>query len=331
MSDNRKIRRRQRCPECGSLDVIKWGVRNGIQRLKCRNCKSLFSTRRKDVSKSNRFPWFRKWVSGRMTIEEISRASGYSSRQLHRWFDEYLDEYPTWNIKTTAPVYLLIDGTYYSDGHCLIVYRAENLRRTLFYRFARAEDDDEIASDLMAIREIGYEIAGITTDGGDNIVRAAEYVYPGVPRQRCMVHVRRECLNRITLQPRSPEARALKDLVLRIGDVRTANDRLWWLRSFRDWAEHNAAFACEKGARPGGQTYFVRDDLRKAYVHLKRAIPNLFTFVDHPGLPKTTNALEAFFGHLKDQLRLHRGLSETRVDNFIKWYLYFNDEKKKNK
>lgn len=331
MSDNRKIRRRQRCPECGSLDVIKWGVRNGIQRLKCRNCKSLFSTRRKDVSKSNRFPWFRKWVSGRMTIEEISRASGYSSRQLHRWFDEYLDEYPTWNIKTTAPIYLLIDGTYYSDGHCLIVYRAENLRRTLFYRFARAEDDDEIASDLMAIREMGYEIAGITTDGGDNIVRAAEYVYPGVPRQRCMVHVRRECLNRITLQPRSPEARALKDLVLRIGDVRTANDRLWWLRSFRDWDELNAAFACEKAARPGGQTYFVRDDLRKAYVHLKRAIPNLFTFVDHPGLPKTTNALEAFFGHLKDQLRLHRGLSENRVDNFIKWYLYFNDEKKKNK
>ena len=138
-------------------------------------------------------------------------------------------------------------------------------------------------------------------------------------------------LNRITLQPRSPEARALKDLVLRISDVRTANDRLWWLRSFRDWDELNAAFACEKAARPGGQTYFVRDDLRKAYVHLKRAIPNLFTFVDHPGLPKTTNALEAFFGHLKDQLRLHRGLSETRVDNFIKWYLYFNDEKKKNR
>ena len=32
-----------------------------------------------------------------------------------------------------------------------------------------------------------------------------------------------------------------------------------------------------------------------------------------------------------DCRRLHRGLSETRVDNFIKWYLYFNDEKKKNK
>ena len=111
-----------------------------------------------------------------MTIEEISKASGYSSRQLHRWFDEYLDEYPTWTIRTRTPVYLLVDGTYYSDNHCLIVYRAENIRRTLFYRFSRSEDDDEIASDLMNIRAMGYEVLGITTDGGDNIVRAVEFV-----------------------------------------------------------------------------------------------------------------------------------------------------------
>ena len=247
MSDNQKIRRRQRCPKCGSLDVIKWGVRDGAQRFKCRNCKYLFSSRRKDISKSNRFPWFRKWVSGRMTIEEISKASGYSSRQLHRWFDEYLDEYPTWTIKTTTPVYLLIDGTYYSDNHCLIVYRAENIRRTLFYRFTRAEDDDEIASDLVNIRSMGYKVIGITTDGGDNIVRGVEYVYPDVHRQRCVVHVQRECLNSITLHPRSPEARLLRNLVMKLNDVRSTNDKLYWLSMYRKWAEDNAEYACEKG------------------------------------------------------------------------------------
>ncbi len=68
---------------------------------------------------------------------------------------------------------------------------------------------------------------------------------------------------------------------------------------------------------------------REAYIHLKRAIPNLFTYIDQPEVPKTTNALEAFFGHIKDQIRSHRGLAESRIDNFIKWYLFFNDEKKK--
>ena len=35
MSDKSKIRRRQRCPKCGSLDVNKWGIRNGVQRFGC--------------------------------------------------------------------------------------------------------------------------------------------------------------------------------------------------------------------------------------------------------------------------------------------------------
>ena len=35
----------------------------------------------------------------------------------------------------------------------------------------------------------------------------------------------------------------------------------------------------------------------------------MFKFIDHPDIPKTSNALESFFGHLKDNLRVHRGLS----------------------
>jgi hypothetical protein len=272
----------------------------------------------------------KKWVSGRMTIEEIAITSGYSSRQLHRWFDDYLDTWPSWTINTSTPIYLLIDGTYYSDGHCLIIYRAKNLRRTIFYRFATHEDDDEIASDLLNIRDLGYEVIGITTDGGDNIIRAVQYVFPHVPRQRCVVHVQRECLASITQRPRSPEARLFKNLIQQLSIVNTNNDKLWWLNQYNRWTEDNLEYVFQKGVVSySQQEYYVHNDLRKAYIHLKRALPNLFTYIDHPGVPKTTNALEAFFGHIKDQIRLHRGLAETRIDNFIKWFLFFNDEKKK--
>lgn len=332
MSDNKKIRRRLRCPQCGSLDVIKWGVRNSIQRYKCNDCKSLFTSRRKDISKFNRLPWFRKWVLGKLTVNDISKMSVYSSRQLLRWFDEYLEGYPTWAINTSHPVFLLIDGTYYSDSHCLVVYRAENLKRTLFYRFTQSEDDDEIASDLLNIKAMGYNIVGITTDGGDNIIRAVEFAFPHTPRQRCVVHVQRECLSSITLHPRSPEGRALKNIVMMLSGIKSTNDKLWWLKIYDKWVEENEEYVCEKGIRQDNQQeYFIRNDLRKAYIHLKRAIPNLFNYIDTPGLPKTTNALESFFGHVKDQIRIHRGLSEARIDNFIKWYLFFNDEKKRNR
>ena len=41
--------RHERCPECGSKDVIKWGKQSGHQRYKCRGCGALFTFRRKDV------------------------------------------------------------------------------------------------------------------------------------------------------------------------------------------------------------------------------------------------------------------------------------------
>lgn len=325
-----KIRRRQRCPKCGSLSIIRWGQRAGHQRYKCRDCGVSFVKHKAGVRQSNRLVRFRKWVLGKQTIEDIAQESGYSSRQLHRWFDEYLDTFLSWTIKTSTPIYLLIDGTYYSDNHCLIVYRAENLKRTIFYRFTTHEDDDEIASDLLNIRDLGYVVVGITTDGGDNIIRAVQYVFPNVPRQRCVVHVQRECLTSITQHPRSAEAKLFRNLVQQLSIVDTNNDKLWWLSQYSRWTEDYLEYVFQKGIISySKQEYYTHNDLRKAYIHLKRALPNLFTYIDHPGVPKTTNALEAFFGHIKDQIRQHRGLAEARIDNFLKWFLFFNDEKKK--
>ena len=327
-----KIRRRQRCPKCGSLSIIRWGTREGHQRYKCQDCGASFVKHKEGVRQSNRLVWFRKWVLGKQTVEDIANECGYSARHVHRWFDEYLDSSPSWTMNTSMPIYLLIDGTYYSDDHCLILYRAENLKRTIFYRFTTHEDQNEIAADLISIRDLGYEVIGITTDGGDNIIRAVEYVFPDVPRQRCVVHVQRDCLASITQRPRSTEAKLFRNLVQDLSICRTINDKLWWLSMYYRWEEDYKEFVFQKGVISySHQEYYVHNDLRKAYIHLKRAIPNLFTYIDHPGVPKTTNALEAFFGHIKDQIRSHRGLAESRIDNFIKWYLFFNDEKKKGK
>ena len=327
-----KIRRRQRCPKCGSLSIIRWGTREGHQRYKCQDCGASFVKHKEGVRQSNRLVWFRKWVLGKQTVEDIANECGYSARHIHRWFDEYLDSSPSWTMNTSMSIYLLIDGTYYSDDHCLILYRAENLKRTIFYRFTTHEDQNEIAADLISIRDLGYEVIGITTDGGDNIIRAVEYVFPDVPRQRCVVHIQRDCLASITQRPRSTEAKLFRNLVQDLSICRTVNDKLWWLNMYYRWEEDYKEFVFHKAVVSySHQEYYVHNDLRKAYIHLKRAIPNLFTYIDHPGVPKTTNALEAFFGHIKDQIRSHRGLAESRIDNFIKWYLFFNDEKKKGK
>lgn len=129
--------RRSRCPKCGSLDAIKRGTQCDCQRFKCKDCGIGFTPNRPDVSLSNRFVWFRKWISGMQRIEDIARESGYSSRQLRRWFDEYLEEYPTWSINTIRPIYLLTEGTFYSDNHCLVVCRAASVLEQNAFRSFR--------------------------------------------------------------------------------------------------------------------------------------------------------------------------------------------------
>ena len=63
--------------------------------------------------------------------------------------------------------------------------------------------------------------------------------------------------------------------------------------------------------------------VRRAYVHIKKALPDMFHFLDNPRVSKTTNALESFFGHLKENVTLHRGMSYKHYQNYVKWYLYF--------
>ena len=47
----------------------------------------------------------------------------------------------------------------------------------------------------------------------------------------------------------------------------------------------------------------------------------MFHFLDNPKIPKSTNAIESYFGHLKNHLDLHRGLTKQHRMDFIKWYV----------
>lgn len=49
----------------------------------------------------------------------------------------------------------------------------------------------------------------------------------------------------------------------------------------------------------------------------------MFHYLKTPAIPKSTNGLESFFGHLKSHITVHRGLSKLHRKSFIKWYLFF--------
>ena len=64
---------------------------------------------------------------------------------------------------------------------------------------------------------------------------------------------------------------------------------------------------------------------------IKKALPDMFPYIDNPRIPKTTNGLESFFGHLKGNLNIHRGLSHAHRKEFILWYLFLKNKQNGNR
>jgi hypothetical protein len=60
--------------------------------------------------------------------------------------------------------------------------------------------------------------------------------------------------------------------------------------------------------------FYTHKRLRSAYRSITRNLPHLYTYQKYPELniPNTTNSLDGSFAHLKDMLRIHRGLKKDR-------------------
>jgi hypothetical protein len=53
-----------------------------------------------------------------------------------------------------------------------------------------------------------------------------------------------------------------------------------------------------------------------------------FKFLDTPLIPKTTNELEAQFGHPGKRWLSHRGMKRERWKDFLKWFVHFYNQEK---
>jgi hypothetical protein len=91
----------------------------------------------------------------------------------------------------------------------LVVYRADNVKATLFYRITDEEKWVEIESDLQKIKQMGIRIASVTSDGSEDIIKAVRIACPHAVRQRCLAHIERECLVWLTQHPRTSAGQKL--------------------------------------------------------------------------------------------------------------------------
>ena len=68
-------------------------------------------------------------------------------------------------------------------------------------------------------------------------------------------------------------------------------------------------------------------ELYQAYNGIKRALPSMFHYLDNYKTSRTINPMEGYFSHLKADIKFHRGLSKEHFRNFIRWYVYFKNNR----
>lgn len=316
----------KRCWACGFKDSIKWGIQSGKQRYKCKNCEIFFTASNPSTSKLNRFVWFRKWVIERYTLSELSKLSGYSLRTLKRYFNEYLNKPPVLSVFPSERVNLLIDGTYFKNNLCLVVYRDNTIKFTQLYRITDGEWYEEMAEDLANLLNLGVQIESITCDGHKSLLKAVRDTCPEVALQRCIVHVQRMCRIWLSTRPKSEAGKELRQIISKVHTIELLLQRDYWLVSLIRWHDKHKDYISQKSINLNtGRYWYTHKLVRRSFMTIKNALPNMFEYLKNERIPKSTNGLESFFGHMKGHLNIHRGLSEKHRKQYIQWYLYFKN------
>lgn len=309
------------------MAVIKWGIRQNKQRFKCSTCGVLFTRNDPAQRSENRFVWFRKWILERQTFKTLSRDSGLSIDTLQRLFYSFLQRSPTVKILKRSNIHLRLDATYF-EQFCMVCYQDHDDGYTQLIRFSDGEHFSEIKEDLDNLIKLGVHIESITCDGHKSILKAIKKSMPDAVVQRCLVHIQRMCLLWITRFPKHIAGKELRGLVLLLLKIKTENDRLAWTTELARWHQLHKAYLSEKTINEQtGRYWFKHKLIRRSYLTIKRALPNMFHYLSNPLIPNTTNGIEGFFSHLKNHLDLHRGLTLQHRIDFIKWYMYLSNDR----
>ena len=301
-------------------------MQNGKQRYFCKQCNFSFLLLRHDVKNKNEFIWFKKWIIERQVYKYLVRDSGYSQSKIQRIFNQYLNSAPVVEVRSKTRVHLLIDGSYFPNGLCLILYYDHNLRYVQLYRETNQEKYTEIKEDLQNLKKLGVDVYSVTCDGHKAILKSITKVFPNAIIQRCLVHIKRQVRNYLSSKPKLEQSASLLKLSNQITSIKSIEDSNIWLGAFFNWYKINHEFINQKTqSQNTGRFWYTHKNLHAAFSLLENAIPNMFNYLDDEQIPNTTNRIENYFTHLKDKLRIHRGLRFEAKKNFIKWYLYMKN------
>jgi hypothetical protein len=204
-------------------------------------------------------------------------------------------------------VVVVADTTFFKRTFGVAVIRSPHLKKNLAWFETKTETALTYHELRWQIDKKGFEIQAAVVDGKSGLIE----VFWDVPIQMCQFHQIAIMTRYLTTKPKLLAGQTLRHIALQI--TKSNQDEMQKLLD--DWYAIWGDFLKEKSFNYlTKRRYYTHKRLRSAYRSITRNLPHLYTYQKYPELniPNTTNSLDGSFAHLKDMLRIHRGLKKDR-------------------
>ena len=165
----------------------------------------------------------------------------------------------------------------------------------LWHKYVTHETIAQYVEGIEWLKSQGFRIYGVVIDGMKGLPQALRPIRVQMCQFHQMLIVRRYITQ-------DPDIEASAELLKLVNNI-TKMDKESFVGAFEEWYEKYKDIVNERvqDKRIKHKTPpYMRPRLRSAYLSVRRNMPLLWTFYDHPetGLPNTNNALEGLFSDL---------------------------------
>ena len=241
---------------------------------------------------------------GRKTLKEIATTLGVSFPTLQKAFDSLNFPQGLLHPIPSRPINLLIDATFFGREYGYLCFH--DTEHIIWFKEIKTENVAELREGLYALKKAGYSFKSVTIDGRSGYYNNIKKVLGPVPIQMCLYHQKAIVRRYITDRPKTLCGQELKSLLTLLCTLPTEEfiERFYLLR------EKHKIFLNQRNISKG----FKHQKLRAAFRSLAANLPYLFTYRDIASatIPSTINYLEGMFAHLKEKVKIHRGLNQQR-------------------
>jgi transposase-like protein len=227
-------------------------------------------------------------------------------------FDDYSFEFEI-PESTFVSVNIIYDATFFGREYGFIVFHDNE--RVVYFDEIKTEQVVDVKQGLNKLQTKGYTFKSFTVDGKRGVIKMLEREFPNTPIQFCHFHQQAIIRRYITNNPKTDCGIDIKILMR---DLKLLTEKEFAMR-LKELEQKHSVFIAEKNENNDWKHKRICSAIRS----LKTNLPYLFAYKNYPSLnvPNTTNKLEGLFAHLKEKVKIHRGLRLDRKKKMIRFIL----------